>query len=267
MAQAVCNDIQLSYDDSNPTGYQPAVVFLHGVTLNRGMWEPQQHSLRGRFRVIAYDLRGHGRSEKPRTGYGRAEEVRDLLALLDHLRLSRAALVGLGRGASIALDFALQHPDRTRALVLMAPPVDTERFVPEMVAHWTRAVDTLRENGLRAAREFWLGLDLYAPAREKPEMARALEEMVGLYTGPHWIDPDPPSNPSLAEVAAELRRPALVLIGERDLQGFHNAADYLSEKLPQGEKRSIADAGHLVSLEAPEEVNRALGEFLAKSAG
>lgn len=267
MAQAVCNDIQLSYNDSSPAGNQPAVVFLHGVTLNRSAWDPQEQALRGRFRVVAYDLRGHGRSEKPRTGYGRAEEVKDLLAFLDHVRIRRAALVGTGRGAAIALAFALQHPDRTRALVLVAPPVDAERFVPAMVAHWQRAVDTLRESGLRAARQFWLGLELYAPAREKPEVARKLEEMIGLYTGPHWIDPQPPSNPSLAEAVAELRRPALVVVGERDLEGFRNAAEYLSEKLPQAEKIVVPGAGHLVNLEAPDEVNRALAEFLSRHAG
>jgi len=82
VAQAVCNGVQISYDDNGMSTPTPPIVFIHGHGLNRSMWERQKLALRGTHRVLTYDLRGHGRSEKPPTGYGRDEEVADLVDLL-----------------------------------------------------------------------------------------------------------------------------------------------------------------------------------------
>ena len=89
--------------------------------------------------------------------------------------------------------------------------------------------------------------------------------MILAYTGTHWLDPTPPQDPSLADAAPSITAPALILVGERDLPGFHACADELAEKIPGAEKKVIAGSGHLVSLEAPEEVTAVITEFLSNN--
>ncbi|MEE9274494.1 MAG: alpha/beta fold hydrolase [bacterium] len=265
MALAVCSSIQISYDDTGPVSTRTPVVFLHAHSLGRSMWDHQKQAIRSTHRVVTYDLRGHGSSEKPKTGYSREEEISDLAGLLDVIKAQKAHLVGLSRGGSIALGFAAAHPERTASVVAMGAGFDYPRHIPELADQILQTMATLRAEGLRAAREYWSSIPLFAPARENEELASALEQMILAYTGTHWLDPSPPQDPSLADAAPSITAPALILVGERDLPGFHAWADELAEKIPAAEKKVIAGAGHLVSLEAPEEATAAISEFLAKN--
>ena len=98
-------------------GSGPAVVLLHGGGLDLGMWDPQVEPLARSFRVIRYDARGHGRSTARMGPYSTLEDLR---RLLDHLGVARAHLVGLSMGAGVALDFAINHPERVSKLALVS---------------------------------------------------------------------------------------------------------------------------------------------------
>jgi pimeloyl-ACP methyl ester carboxylesterase len=100
-------------------GRGPAVVCVHGLTANHTSWAPLAEALAPEFRVVAYDLRGRGESDKPAAGYGLEPHARDLVALLDSLGLRRAVLVGHSLGAHVALRFAATRPERVRRLVLI----------------------------------------------------------------------------------------------------------------------------------------------------
>ena len=105
----------LSFEAS---GAGDPVVLIHGFSLDRHMWDRQVKTLESRYRVVRYDLRGHGDSaaiEGPYTGY------EDLSSVLDALAIDRATLVGLSAGAELAINFALTHPDRVARLILVAP--------------------------------------------------------------------------------------------------------------------------------------------------
>ena len=264
MAQAVCNGIQISYDDTDPSPSKTPVVFLHGHGLNRSMWDHQKQALRGSFRVVACDLRGHGRSEKPKTGYGRDQEVADLAALLGVLRARRAHLVGLSRGAAVALGFAAAHPEKTASVVAMGPGYDYGRLMPEFADQRLQTMATLRAEGLRAAREYWMSLPIFAPLRERPDAAAKVDQIMLSYTGAHWLDPTPPQDGSLAEIAPKIAARTLIMVGEKDLPGFQACAEELAKKIPGAEKMVVPGAGHLVCLEAPEVVTQAISAFLSK---
>ena len=264
MALAVCNGIQISYDDTDPNTSKTPVIFLHGHSLNRSMWDHQKQALRGSLRVVAVDLRGHGRSEKPKTGYSREEEVKDIEGLIGVLKARRIHLVGLSRGGAIALAFAAAHPERTASVAAIGASTDHARLMPEFLDQRLQTMATLRAEGLRAAKEYWMSLPIFAPVKEKPDALAKVEQMMLTYTGAHWLDPDPPKDGSLLDLAPKITARALIMVGERDLPGMRASAEEIAAKIQGAERMVIPGAGHLTSLEAPEAVTQALTTFLGR---
>ncbi|MDA1001373.1 MAG: alpha/beta fold hydrolase [bacterium] len=264
MALAVCNSIQIYYEDLGAGSSRIPVVFIHGFTLNNTMWSPQKQALRGTHRVVSYDLRGHGRSEKPATGYSRDEEVKDLMDLLNVIRAPKAHLVGLSRGGGIAIQAAAQHPEKVASLVAFDAGYDFARFMPEFLDQRLQTMATLRAEGLKAARDYWLSLPLFSPARENEDLAAQLDSILLTYTGTHWLDEGPSNDASLADMASSITARTLIVVGDRDLPGFQACADELAGKIPGAEKRVVAGAGHMTSMEAAEETNEMLLGFFSK---
>jgi len=95
-------------------GAGPAVVFVHGFTLDTRMWDDQWTVFRERYSVVRYDVRGFGRSEAEPVSYS---DLDDLLAILDYLAIERAHLVGLSMGGIVVVHFAVTHPSRVHAVV------------------------------------------------------------------------------------------------------------------------------------------------------
>jgi 3-oxoadipate enol-lactonase len=118
--------------------------------------------------------------------------------------------------------------------------------------------------GEKAANTLWLGHPLFAPAREKPAVAARLAQMVDGYSGWHWSndDPlrvrDPPDVSRLEDVGS----PALILLGERDLPDFHRIAAILQERIPDPGTFELQGVGHMVNMEAPEQFNELVLDFL-----
>ena len=115
-------------------GRGPAIVAVHGLTSNHTVWYPIADALAGRRRLLAYDLRGRGDSDKPAKGYSLAEHAADLLGLLDHFRLPRAVVMGHSLGAHIAVRFASLHPDRVERLVLFDGGLDVRAEILDSLA-------------------------------------------------------------------------------------------------------------------------------------
>jgi pimeloyl-ACP methyl ester carboxylesterase len=115
------NDLNVHYWR---VGEGPDVVMLHGLLGNLAIWHLKMVPiLRTFFRVTTYDLRGHGRSDMPLTGYTTADHVADLLGLIDALEMDRVHLVGHSLGADVSLHFALRHPNRVGRMVLLEPGI------------------------------------------------------------------------------------------------------------------------------------------------
>lgn len=111
------NGVSLYYE---VTGHGPPLVLAHGFACGLRMWDPQVNVLARSWRVVTYDVRGHGISEAPDdpAAYSQAISVADLRALLEHLKMRRASVGGLSMGGNIALNFALAHPDMVTALIV-----------------------------------------------------------------------------------------------------------------------------------------------------
>jgi pimeloyl-ACP methyl ester carboxylesterase len=242
------------------------VVLLHGFGLDRRMWAPQA-GLAKRFFVVTYDLRGFGASAPmdPGVPYTHAG---DLFALLDHLGVGAAALVGLSFGGLVAVQAAAQSPDRVRALVLMDALLPSVRLDPECRAGFAEVSRQVTAGGVTAGQQAWLQHPLFAGARRDPGLAAQLAVMVSDYPGQHWLGQDPetagPRPP--AEVLGGLTMPALVVAGEQDMPCFLEMTETMARGIPGAQHTLIPGAGHMVNLERPAEVNALLTDFLVKAA-
>jgi 3-oxoadipate enol-lactonase len=233
--------------------------------LDTRTWDDQFEAYAQRYRVIRYDARGFGRSDVPRAGepYSHAD---DLAALLDLLGAPGPVhVVGLSMGGRFALDFAVVHPGRLRSLTVIDTVVGGWPWSRQWLVSYAPVLEAARRGDIPAAKQAWLANEIFAPLREKPAAAERMRKMVEAYSGWHLVHPDPERTPQpptvlqLSKVAA----PTLVLVGERDVSEFQMIAAHVARGVRGARSETVAGAGHLASMEAPQRVNEIVLGFIA----
>jgi pimeloyl-ACP methyl ester carboxylesterase len=254
-------------------GGHPRAVFLHSGISDHRSWEGLLARLAPDMEVAAYDRRGFGT-----TAYRaeRHDQVADLLTVLDALATERAVVVGNSRGGQIALDFALAHPDRVAALVLVAPavsgapPVDEAAIDPTEAAIWDTLAAADAAGALDALNlgEIRLWLDgPYAPEGRVGDPLRPLAlEMnrIALHAESPGHEPEPPDAWSRL---AEVRCPTLVVVGDLDLGHIRERSRRMAERIVGAQFVEMAGAAHLPAFEQPAAFETLLRGFLAGATG
>jgi 3-oxoadipate enol-lactonase len=259
---AEVNGTRLYYEVSG--GGDP-LVLVHGFTLDTRMWDDQVQAFAPHYRVVRYDLRGFGRSALP--GKERYAHYEDLHALLEHLGLARAHVLGLSLGGAVAVDFALAYPEMVASLVLVDASGLGGFTWPDELAGWFASIYAAARSGdLPLAKQRWLSTDWFTPARSRPGVAAQLAQMVADYSGWHFMHRDPARSlapPANARLSA-IRAPTLVILGELDLP-FYNypLADRLAQEIPGAQKVVMPGVGHMANMEAPGRFNAIVLPFLA----
>ena len=254
-------DVSLYYEEH---GEGHPVVLIHGWTLNCRMWDDQVDALSAKYRVICYDRRGFGQS----TGHPEtAMDAHDLAELLDRLDIPRASVLGMSQGGCAALYFALDHPDRTAALVLNAtilPGFNLPFSGPDRVPA-DQYAEAARSRGMDAMRDLWVGHPFYAVARTRPHVLARLREIVAAYSGADLTQVKVPAVGGGADAVArmsELDLPTLILIGEHDVPYIQVVAHALAYGIRNATTVTLPGCDHLANMEAPEAFNDALIRFL-----
>jgi pimeloyl-ACP methyl ester carboxylesterase len=223
------------------------VVLLHSALGDSRLWRRQIAALKGAHEVVAPDLPGFGSEPLP------AEPLPLVELVAGHLP---AALVGNSFGGGVALRTALAHPDRVGRLVLIGAGLPAWDYTEEMREYWAReeaAVDAGDLDGATEVNlEFWVKPEHRDEVR--PQQRRALELQAERDTELIW--------PELSPLDT-LTMPVLVVVGEDDKADFKAIAQHLAEEIPGAELAVVPEAGHLVGVDRPEELNRLLLEFLA----
>lgn len=263
MPTALTNGITTQYEDSGGSG--PVVVLIHGHSVDLRMWPAQVAALKEHgYRVVRYDVRGHGFSSAPPTGYTWQTYRRDLMGLLQALGVSSVHLVGFSMGGGIALQTALDRPQQVRSLTLIDAAVPGFAYSDAFAERVEELVDAVRAEGWRVpAERLWLTHPMFERLRRRPALFAAVRDLVLQYPARDYlIDQTEADEADAVSRLSTLRTPTLVLVGEHDLEDFRLAAEVVAENAPAAALMTVADAGHLVPLEQPDECNRLLLEFL-----
>jgi 3-oxoadipate enol-lactonase len=237
-------------------GDGPAVVFLHAGIADRRMWGPQWTSFGQGRRRVRCDLAGFGSSPLDRLPVTNA---RDVIELMDALGVISATLVGASIGGRIALEVAVARPGLVNALVLAAPGLPGGGRSAASEAYGAAEDDAVARGDLEAAVEinlrFWVdgprrpatAVDPAFRARAAAMLRRVLE-----LQAPHWdrLDEDL-LVPDVADRLGEIRAPALVLVGDEDIDDMQRNAERIAAGIPRARLEPIAGAAHLPSLERP----------------
>jgi pimeloyl-ACP methyl ester carboxylesterase len=244
-------------------GRGPAVVFLHAFPLGLFMWDAQAEAIRDAHTVVRFDDRGFG-DTPPGDGLLTMERIADdAAALMDHLGLSRATLVGCSMGGYAALAFARRHAERLHALVLQ----DTRAGADSPEARKTRSTlaERVRKEGAQAAADAFLPKLLgETTKREQPALVDRVREAI-LATPPQGVVDGLAGLAARADSAPflkDIRVPTLVVCGEEDTITPVAESEALHRGIAGSRLQVIPRAGHLSNLEQPAVYNEGLLSFL-----
>lgn len=257
------NDVGVTlHYKSEGTSNGETLVFIHSLGCDMRIWDEVVPHLTPDFRVIRFDIRGHGLSDAPPAPYSMPELARDVAGLLDHLSISNAVLIGTSVGGMIALQTALDYPERVTALVLC----DTAAKIatPD---YWDERINTLRQHGMAHMADTILAR-WFAPdfAQHYPAAYRGYRHMLSRmplegYIGTCFALRDADLRGRLAEITV----PVLVMCGAEDAATTPEMGHALANSLPDGRFVLIENAGHTPSVEQPDAVADAILEFMGRN--
>jgi len=239
------------------------LLLVHGFALDHTMWENQIEVLSDRYRVVAPDLQGFGRSPVRGDATTMEQMADDLAALLDGLSIPRVVLGCLSMGGYVAFQFWRRHAARLQGLILCdtRPTADT----PEAAAARLEMADRVLREGLRPLVDSMLPrLFSETTCRQWPELVEQIRDvmMSGNPRGIAAAARGMAQRPDMTEFLGQIHCPTLALVGRDDAFSPPEAVRGMARAIPGAQYVEIADAGHLAPLEKPEEVNQAIIHFM-----
>ena len=245
------------------TGQGQPVVLIHGVGLNKEMWGGQVVGLATNYRVITYDMLGHGASPRPAAGTPLLGYADQLLELLDHLQLPQATVIGFSMGGLVARAFALHYPERLQGLVVLNSVFNrSAEQRAGVIARTAQAAEHGPDANAEAALSRWFSREYQAA---NPAQIAALRETLA--------GNDPQGYLTTYELFATqdmyraddlkgLRAPTLVATGELDPGSTPEMARQLADRIPGATVAVLAEQRHMMPVESPRLVNQLLLGFL-----
>lgn len=248
-------------------GRGPAVVLLHAFPLNASMWSAQREALSGSYRVICPDQRGFGGTQ---LGHDLDDPTLDdvaddVAAMLDARKVDTCVLGGLSMGGYVAMAVLRRHPERVTGLIL----ADTKATAdpPEAAANRLRIAEAVIEAGNAAPVLLEEVLPKLVGSTTKERRAlvhgrvKALVERAPAYAVA-WAQRAMAARPDSLETLRSVDVPTLVLRGDEDALSSEADTQAMADAVPGARLVTIPGAGHLTAVEAPEEFNAALLDFL-----
>jgi 3-oxoadipate enol-lactonase len=241
------------------------LVLLHAELADSRMWDAQFAAFAAHYRVVRYDRRGMGGSPPPTTPFRHSD---DLAALLDHLAIDSAHLVGCSEGGRVALEFAVAQPSRVRSLVLSAPSLRGYEF-SDMITSYAEANDAALGAGEleRAAdldMRMWVqGTKRRAETVDAAFRQRARDLLLDTYRQSYDAGLELPLEPPALNRLWQITAPSLVLVGEYDVPDFITIAGMVAFALDNAQKAMLSGAAHLLPMEQPAVFNAQVLAFLS----
>ena len=257
--------IRLHYETIGRHG-APPVLMIQGLGTDKHGWDLQRLALAPRYRTIALDNRGAGRSDKPDGAYSLEQMADDAVAVLDHAGIESAHVVGASMGGAISQVLALRYPERVRSLTLACTACRHHPWRRELLAEWAamateQGMGAMSSDaarwviGPRSFRRIWPMLGWLGPLG----LGRPAHAFVGQVRAILATDD------SMADELSTLQVPTLVLVGNQDILTPRGDSEELAERIPNAELVVISGAAHGLMVEHASTFNRLLLDFLDRS--
>ena len=257
----IVNDLMVNYSDQGPDE-SPVIIFIHGFPLNKSMWDNQVELLKDNFRVITYDIRGHGESDAGNEAFTIDLFVLDLINLMNSLKIDKSSLCGLSMGGYIALNAIKNYPERIKSLVLC----DTNCFADSAEAKEKRmkTVENIIKDGVNKYADLSIKnlFSIGSFSKMTAEIASVKEMIVN--TSELALCSTLIALSSRLETCSKLvdiNVPVLILVGKEDILSPPDAANIMHEKIKNSSLQVIENAGHLSNIENPDVFNQHLNAF------
>ncbi len=256
------NGFDLSYDDVGE-GKIP-IIFLHGFPFDKTMWELQLEFLKFKYRLIAVDIRGFGKSDEEESPLSIDLFGEDLIAFMDKMKIEKAIVCGLSMGGYIALDAQKRFPERFEALVLC----DTQCIAdtPEVKKNRLKTIDEIESNGVAGFNEGFLKKVFHKESlKSNKELVNQLRFVV-FANSQHIITQGLKAIAERLETCSTLYRikiPTMIICGKDDEVTPLAQSESMHSSIQGSILKVIENAGHVSNLEQPHEFAKHLSEFLA----
>ena len=237
------------------------VVLVHDGVLHSAVWDEVWPAFCQRFHIIRYDRRGYGQSPAAKTWYS---ETGDLAALLKHLKIPRAALVGSSHGGELSIDFTLEHPEIVQQLVLVGAVVSGMPYSAHFMNRGMHAFELMEKGDTKSAIAEW-SQDKYLIGPGNDAARKRLFEL--LSANPQDMShPDFPlrSKPALPRLH-EIHVPTLLVTGDADIPDVHAHAGAIEAGIPNARRVVLEGVGHLPYLEKPAEFSKVVIGFIEEN--
>jgi 3-oxoadipate enol-lactonase len=252
----------VNYDDFGPV-FAPAIIFIHGFPFDKSIWNLQLELLKSNYRVIAYDIRGHGGSAQGDSSLSLDLFVEDLMSFMDSLQLHKVIVCGLSLGGYIALHAIKKYPERFNGAVLCSTqcPADSEKTRQGRM----KKAELVKAKGIEAyTDESIKSLFAATSFTARKEEVRAVRRII-LQNSPDFICDGLAALAERKETCSSLASiniPVLILVGKEDTITPPSEAEYLHYNIRGSEMKVIPYAGHLANLENTHEFNDYLKKFI-----
>jgi 3-oxoadipate enol-lactonase len=260
--KVIANGIMMNYEMK---GQGPDLILIHGAGDNLNMWYHQVPVFSKQYRVITYDVRGSGNTDSPEGEYSLSLFAEDVYELMKTIGVAQGCFLGYSMGGRIALELAVKHPSMVKGLVLAntpimvvrTPPTDSKR--PPLMPGLGLGGDMKTFAEMMATTAFSPGFRSKSPAeferymnvklQNKPEgISRLMRSLGGLAKPPE---------------ISKLKCPVLIIVGENDALISVKRGIQAREAIP-GSELVVLPSGHAAAVEAPEQFNKAVLDFMAK---
>jgi 3-oxoadipate enol-lactonase len=266
MSYAIANDgVRLHYESLGRRSATP-VLMIQGLGADKHLWDLQRYVLATRYRVIAHDNRGAGRSDKPFGAYSLEQMAADAISVLDHAGIETAHVVGASMGGAISQVLAIMHPQRIRSLSLVCTSCSNHQWRRDLLASWA---DVAQDKGMGA---------MTAQAARWVIGPRSLRRMWPAFG---WLGPIATSRPShgftaqvraildaddtLRDHLASINVPTAVIVGNQDVLTPRGDSEELADLIPTAELSVLSGAAHGLMIEHATTFNRVLADFLGRA--
>jgi 3-oxoadipate enol-lactonase len=263
MPQVDVNGIKVTYQVDGKEG-APYVTFVTGIANDFTMWDAQVAELGKSFRILRYDLRGHGDTQATEGDYSLDLLVNDLLGLLNELNIQKTHLVGLGLGGALVQAFAIAQSHRVNALV---PCCCRARMVPDFAALWHKLREAVAKDGVEVIVEptaqRWFSDEFKAA---HPEELQKIRNMIRGTTTLGYLGVTAAFlGLNIEDKLPQIKAPTLYVSGAEDkIGGPPELMAALARKVPGAQHRSIDKAAHIANIQNPARFNAVVGDFLRR---